>query len=83
MHINQKIIPFLTSLLILSLSGCSLPQGPMEVLLMPNAPIKKGESDSVAERFQESATKGPTMVESVIELSEKYAKLSEDSVGDD
>ena len=36
-------------------------------------------NDSVARRFQESAAKNPTAVESAIELSEKYANLSDEA----
>jgi chromosome segregation ATPase len=36
-------------------------------------------NEAVAGRFEESALQGPTAVESAIELSEKYAKLSEEA----
>ena len=65
----------------------------MLLLLVPNcsglleqpstAPPSDGEqaagNEAVAERFQESTLQGPTAVESAIELSEKYAKLSEEA----
>ncbi len=37
------------------------------------------QNDSVARRFQESSAKNPTAVESAIELSEKYADLSDEA----
>jgi len=39
------------------------------------------QSSSVAKRFQESVPQRRTAVESAIELSQKYAQLSEDAVG--
>ncbi|MHC4336172.1 MAG: hypothetical protein ACYSUP_19065 [Planctomycetota bacterium] len=65
----------------------------MLLLLVPNcsglrggastAPPYEGEqavgNEAVAGRFEESALQGPTAVESAIELSEKYAKLSEEA----
>lgn len=76
MQVSKKIMFFLVpSLLIFSLLGCPAPQKPAEVVLLPN-PIEAQQSGSVAKRFQESTPQGPTAVESAIQLSEKYAKLS-------
>jgi chromosome segregation ATPase len=81
MQADKKIMLLLTLLLlILLLSGCQLPQQPVEVILPP-APdsVKVQQSDSIAKRFEESNPQGPTAVESAIELSEKYAELSKES----
>jgi len=43
-------------------------------------PIDQQQNISVAKRFQEPADQGQTAVESAIELSQKYAKLSEQAV---
>jgi chromosome segregation ATPase len=37
------------------------------------------QNDSVARRFQETTKKNPTAVDSAIELSEKYAKLTDEA----
>jgi predicted nuclease with TOPRIM domain len=77
MQTNKKIMFFLIpSLLILLPAGCSLPNKPVEVVFLPDS-TQEQQNASVAKRFQNSALKGPTVVESAIELSEKYAKLSE------
>jgi len=91
MRTNKKVMPFLILFSILSgliflLPGCTIPEGPVEVLL-PSDPPKTQQSNfaqikqgSPAEqRFQESTLQGPTAVESAIELSKKYAKLSEEA----
>jgi len=54
-------------------SGCPVPEEPAESIVLP---AKDRPSESVAKRFQEPASKGTTAVASAIELSEKYAKLS-------
>ncbi len=78
MQVRKKIILFLLpSVLIFLLSGCQLPQKPIGVILLPDS-AEGQPSDSVAKRFQESATQGPTMVESAMDLSKKYARLSEE-----
>ena len=69
------VIP-LTSIFLIS--GCSSGQGPAAVIVRPGS-TEDGQSASVARRFQESATQSPTIVESAIELSEKYARRSEEA----
>ena len=77
MQTNKKIMFFLIpSLLVLLPAGCSLPNKPVEVVFLPDS-TQEQQNASVAKRFQNPAQKGPTVVESAIELSEKYAKLSE------
>jgi len=79
MEIKKKAKPLLISLLLaFLLSGCSVPQERAQVVVLPDA-TEGRQSGSVAKRFQESAPQGPTAVESAIELSGKYARLSEEA----
>jgi len=78
MIIEKKTTLLLISLLSVSLLwGCSGPQGQAHTALPDSAETQ--QSDSIAKRFEESAPRGPTAVESAIGLSEKYAKLSEEA----
>jgi len=74
---------FLTGLLSVKLlmSGCAAPQWPTEVVLQPvHGSSAAQQSPSTAKRFQgQGASKEPTIVESAMELSEKYAKLLEEA----
>jgi len=86
MQRNQKTILLLILLLsIFLLSGCTLTKEPGKLSVQPGSirppqqNVKQLPSDSVAKRFQESAPQGPTVVESAMELSDKYAKLSEEA----
>lgn len=76
MQARQTICLTTTPLLLFLLSGCSAPQRQVEVVSSPESIIWP-QDNSVAKRFQESPPQGRTAVESAIELSEKYAKLSE------
>jgi septal ring factor EnvC (AmiA/AmiB activator) len=69
---------FLLGLLtpIVLLSGCSSEQTSMDTMAGTDA-LEFPQSDVVARRFHESVPQSPTVVESAIELSEKYAALSE------
>ena len=60
------------------LTGCTMPRGPIEVSLPP-VPTRTQQSITAEKRFQEPAPNNPTAVESAIELSKKYAKLSEEA----
>jgi len=60
------------------LQGCTTNQNPEEMNVHPDL-TEMLQGDSVARRFQESSTQGPTVVESAIELSEKYARLSDEA----
>jgi chromosome segregation ATPase len=75
---TKTVLSLVSSILIFLLSGCSSGQKPAEAIGQPS-PIERQQTDSLAKRFQEPAPKGPTAVESAIELSEKYAKLSEEA----
>jgi len=86
MQTKQKILLSLISSLLISLpSGCAVTKEPGRISVQP-APVQQPQqntkplpSTSVAKRFQESRPKGPTAVDSAIELSQKYAKLSEEA----
>lgn len=78
---QSKKRTILSLILVMSLSlliGCQPEQTPTEALVRPG-PIERQQSNPVAKRFQESAPQNPTAVESAIELSEKYAKLTEEA----
>ena len=86
MQTNQKIMFSLISSLLISLpSGCTVTKEPGRfsvqpgTIQQPQQNTKPLPSTSVAKRFQESTAQNPTVVESAIELSEKYAKLSEET----
>ncbi len=86
MQTKQKIMLSLSSsLLIFLLSGCTVTKEPGKLSVMPGSvkqPQQNTEplpSDSVARRFQDPTTQGTTAVESAINLSKEYAKLSEEA----
>ena len=60
------------------LTGCSAEQASVETMAGSD-PLEFPQDDSVAKRFQESTPQSPTAVDSAIELSEKYARLSEEA----
>jgi chromosome segregation ATPase len=86
MKTNQKImLSLISSLIIFLLSGCTLTKEPGKLSVQPGS-IKQPQqnttplsSGSIAKRFQEPTAQGPTAVESAIELSKEYAKLSEEA----
>jgi len=63
---------------ILIVQGCSYQNEPEKLNVKPNYP-ESWQSDVFAQRFQESNAKSPSVVESAIELSDKYARLIEES----
>jgi uncharacterized coiled-coil DUF342 family protein len=80
MKANKKNVAFLILFpisfgQIFLLTGCTMSRQPIEASLPPGS-----EQTAVGKRFQESARPGPTAVESAIELSKKYAKLSEETM---
>lgn len=80
MQINKKIIRSLLLLIsICLLQSCTTNQNPDELYVHQDL-TEMLQDDSLARRFQESSTQGPTVVESAIELSEKYARLSDETV---
>ena len=80
MQSNQKTI--LLMILLTSIfmsSGCLSGRKAVEAVVHPGpAEIQPVSHENVAKRFSESAS-GPTVVESAMELSDKYAKLSEEA----
>lgn len=83
MQVTKKItLLIINVLLILPLSACTITKEPGKLTLQ-SAPVQhiqqnteQSTTGSIAKRFEESAPKGPTTLESAIELSEKYANLS-------
>ncbi len=77
MQTNKKtMVLLILSALIPVFTGCPAPQKPVEVIPKPDS-TKQHQNSSMSKRFQQSAPKGQTAVESAIELSKKYANLSE------
>lgn len=92
MRISKKNMFFLVpSLLVFMLSGCWVLPEPVGVITLPGPAggqqtsphfAKQGKitpSSSVAKRFQQPAQQTQTAVDSAIELSQKYAELSEEA----
>jgi len=83
MRANKKAILFflLSSMLpglLFLLSGCTISRDRAEVVL-PTKASQASLGDSPEKRFQEPAAQGPTVAESAMELSKKYAQLSEEA----
>jgi hypothetical protein len=79
MQSNKKtILSMIFSVLIFVLSGCQPVQQPAQVTSQTSQ-FEKLQSDPIAKRFQESVPKNTTAVDSAIELSDKYARLSEEA----
>jgi len=79
MRIKKRTTLLLILLLSASLiSGCAVPQEQAQVTTLPSSTGGQ-QSGSIAKRFQEPVSQGRTAVESAIELSEKYAKLSDEA----
>jgi len=80
MQNNQKtilLVIVLTSIFVSS--GCLPGRKAVEVVIHSGpAEIQPASNENVAKRFPESAS-GPTVVESAVELSDKYAILSEEA----
>jgi chromosome segregation ATPase len=77
----RKTLVVLASIVPLALlPGCSSEQKSVETIGGSDpVEIEKHDSVAVARRFKESTPKSPTAVETAIELSEKYARLSEEA----
>lgn len=65
-------------LIIFLLPGCQLPQGSVKIVFPPDPDEGQRPHARAEKRFQSSVQQGPTAVESAIELSGKYARLSEE-----
>lgn len=66
------------SLLLFRVSGCTLPQEPVDIVVMPQSQSPQ-QARAVANRFSEPTSQNPTVVESAMELSKKYADLSREA----
>lgn len=66
------------SLSLFTVSGCTLPQKPIDIVVMPQAQSPQ-QARAVANRFSEQDPQKPTVVESAMALSEKYAELSREA----
>jgi chromosome segregation ATPase len=86
MQTNQNImLSLILSLLIFLLSGCTITKEPGKLSVQPGS-VKQPQqntkplpSGSIARRFQDPTAQRPTAVESAINLSKEYAKLSEEA----
>ena len=79
MKANKKNDLFLLLLLLLSilmLAGCPSLSKPAYVVPKPD--FNQQQGNAIPKRFQDAAPKDKTAVDSAIELSHKYAKLSEE-----
>ena len=78
------ILSLILSLLIWLPVGCTLTKEPGKLSIQPMSTqqpepnVKQVSSEAVGNRFREPDMQGPTPVESAIELSKKYARLSEE-----
>ena len=80
MQANKKILSFLlVTAFACILTGCTFLEKPVETIL--DAGSDRGNSDSVAKRFQKSGPKAQSAVDSAIELAEKNSKLAEEAAG--
>lgn len=70
----------LLPMMLLALAGgCAGPQGSGQAIAVDGTPPSRMADDG-ARRFQDTPLEGRTAVESAIELSEKYARLSDQTV---
>lgn len=61
-------------------SGCTIFQRPADGSIAPDSAGKQTRNTEMSKRFGEALPQKPTVVESAIELSGKYAKLSDQMV---
>jgi len=75
----KRMIPLFLAPLIMIGSGCTTP--PQGQRATPTGPDQRPTSNAAtAKRFQDTPLEGRTAVESAIELSEKYARLSDQTI---
>ena len=60
------------------MAGCSSSQQPAD-LALESVPFERQQDDSIAKRFQEPDSEGPTVVESAMRLSGEYARLTQEA----
>ena len=80
-RIRQMIPWFLVLLLIAAGAGCTATPNMQRPSAAGEPARNPNTNASTAKRFQDTPLQGRTAVESAIELSEKYARLSDQSVG--
>ena len=79
MQIEKKITSLVILLvLIFLLPGCSSSQKPADLAVEP-VTVERQQNDSIAKRFQEPVSEGPTVVESAMKLSGEYARLTREA----
>ena len=78
MRSNKIIILAILFTPVFMMAGCSSTQKPAE-LDADSAAVDRQQNDSIAKRFQEHDTEGPTVVESAMKLSEEYARLTREA----
>lgn len=78
-RIGQIVILAAVSCLQLAFCGCNPPQRPAHSMATETRPDPEASASS-AKRFQDTPLEGRTAVESAIELSEKYARLSDQTI---
>jgi len=78
MQTIKKTILLLSLMPVILISNCVSVQEPPRTVVRP-AFNEKQQNPSVANRFQESGAQKPTVIESAMELSQRYAKLSEET----
>ncbi|MHC4616184.1 MAG: DUF3450 family protein [Planctomycetota bacterium] len=75
---KKNITLLIQPVLVFLLSSCTFLEAPLGVSPLPE-PEQAPQSSASENRFKESSSEGPTAVESAIELSQRYAKLSEEA----
>jgi len=80
MQTNKKIALLLVlPALIFLCTGCKV-EKPVEIVVNPEPARRMAKQPETTKRFQQPAQKGLTVVESAMELSTKYTKLTEQMV---
>jgi hypothetical protein len=80
MDATTRIIPPLLAILLALAGGCRTSRGPAEALATTPPPQPQRDEKADVTRFQDSTLDGRTAVESALELSEKYARLFDQTV---
>jgi chromosome segregation ATPase len=75
---KTAILPLIFFVTLFVFSGCQ-PVQPSAQITGKTNPLESLQTDPVAKRFQESTPQNTTAVESAIELSDRYARLSEEA----
>ena len=76
---NTTMLSLILSALTVLCAGCTV-EKPIQVVLKPGPSVGLIKQANASKRFQDSSQEGPTAVESAMELSAKYAKLTEQMV---